>query len=98
MANAVRGTGEIDARTKDLIRQAKEARMALSRHFSTAETRRNTSKKIAAAVLKERQDSGVALSRLAGVMEDIIEVREAQATAVPGKTPAGKPRRVVRRK
>lgn len=99
MAKAVRGTGETDAKTKTLLKEFQKAQSALSRHLGTAKARRNTSKAVAATVQQLREESGVTLSNLSSAMDEIISIRESQATAVPGKTSTGKPRRrVVRRK
>lgn len=90
MAKAVRGNGEADKKTRELLDRLQADRKELLGHISKATTQRNTSAEVAREVTEAMFASGVDMGNIGAVATDISDWRNRQDTAAPGKTPAGK--------
>lgn len=95
MSKAVRGSGETDDKTRQLLKDLEDARKKLVDHVLRASTQRNTSKQVARRLAMDVAASGIDMGNVGAAAADIQEWRDRQDTAAPGKTAAG---HLVRRK
>ena len=85
MATAIRGDGSSDALTRVVLGDFNTVKNALIRHLNDTHTKRNTSRLVAHEVLNDTIIAVSDLSALARVTTEIIDQRNRQETATPGR-------------